>query len=303
MSLYEILNIESPIEVVDIGASINDAETASYQSLLDNGWANLVGFEPDAEEIKKLNERKKNNEKYLPYFIGMGKEETFYETNWALTGSLYEPNTELLSKFNNLNECMSLKDSHLVETIKLDDVDEIKDIDFVKMDIQGGELNALKYGKNKIKDVQVIQLEVEFLELYRNQPMFADVDILLRKLGFQFHSFLGFGSRSFKPFVVKEHPLLMQQDVWADAIYVRDWMKLSKINIEKLKKYAVIMHYVYKSPDLCSFILSELDSRINETYSQRYIDLFKIMKSNNNLVSSNLIDQMNKQKQEDLFLV
>jgi FkbM family methyltransferase len=271
MDIHTLLEIDSDVQIVDVGASLG--ETPIYDEILKNGWGRVTGFEPNKEEVAKLNASKKPYENYLPYFIGSGDQETFYETSWNLTGSLYEPNTELLKKFNNLNELVTLKAMHPVETHRLDDIKELPQIDFLKMDIQGSELNALKNGVQKLRETLVIQVEVEFLSLYKKQPLFADVDIFLRQQGFQFHTFPGFGSRAFKPIVVQNDVNRgVRQYIWSDAIYVRDWMNLSPVSTEKLKKYALIMHCCYGSVDLVHLLLSHIDANEGSDYVRRYMD-------------------------------
>jgi hypothetical protein len=56
------------------------------------------------------------------------------------------------------------------------------------------------------KGVHVQQTEVEFVPLYTNQPLFAEVDIALRELGFVFHRFGGMAGRTMKPLVVSANP-------------------------------------------------------------------------------------------------
>ena len=51
-----------------------------------------------------------------------------------------------------------------------------------------------------------MQTEVEFVPLYKKQPLFAEVDIALRELGFVFHRFGGMAGRTMKPLVVTSNP-------------------------------------------------------------------------------------------------
>ena len=54
--------------------------------------------------------------------------------------------------------------THPVNTTKLDDVVQITDVDFVKIDAQGGELAALTHGSRVLADTLLIQTEVAFVE-------------------------------------------------------------------------------------------------------------------------------------------
>ena len=162
----ELIDESYKIRIVDIGAS-DGGYSPSYQPLIDVGLASLIGFEPDKEACEVLNKKNQKNSVYYPYFVGDGEAATFYETNWVLTGSLYPPNTPLLEKFQNLSEVVTLKEEHPVQTHRLDDIAEINGADFLKMDIQGSELKVLENATNLLETTLVLQVEVEFVELYK----------------------------------------------------------------------------------------------------------------------------------------
>lgn len=65
-----------------------------------------------------------------------------------------------------------------VKTITLDqyclDI-RIKNIDFLHLDVQGGELLVLYGAKNMISSINIIWLEVSKVDLYKNQPKSEDI--------------------------------------------------------------------------------------------------------------------------------
>lgn len=261
------------IKIVDVGAS-DIGGTQSYQKIIDDGFASLIGFEPNKQACKELNDNNKNSKcKFLPYFIGDGELATFHETNWVATGSLFAPNTRLLDKFQNLSELVTPKLKHQVKTIRLDDIPEIKKIDFLKMDIQGGELSALSNATKLLKSTLVIQTEVEFVELYKDQPLFSDIDKFLRSQGFQFHCFKGVSGRAFKP-VICDNDInkMINQQLWSDAIYVKDWMSLESLNEEALITYAILANEVLNSPDLAHLVLQKIDNLKNSNFAVTFLN-------------------------------
>ena len=70
---------------------------------------------------------------------------------------------------------------------------KISTIDIMWMDIQGAELKALKGMGEKLKNLKIIHLEAEFIEIYKQQPLFRDIDSFLQKNNFHL---LGFSSKS-----------------------------------------------------------------------------------------------------------
>lgn len=269
-SLLELIPGDFQITILDVGAAFG--ERPPYQSLVDAGRARVIGFEPNAQECARLNEMYGAPHRFFPHFIGDGGPATFHETNWVLTGSLYEPHTRLLEKFQNLAEVTTPVARHPVTTKRVDDIAEIDDVDFIKIDVQGSELAVFKGAQRILQGVLHIQTEVEFVEMYRGQPMFADVDIFLRSHGFQFHTFNGFGMRAFKPVLVNNNPNMgVRQLLWSDAHYVRDWLHLDALDELKLKKYAVLAHDVLKSWDLVHLILLALDRKNGGALAPEYL--------------------------------
>ena len=60
----------------------------------------------------------------------------------------------------------------------------IKHIDFLWLDLQGHELNALQGCLNLLSTVQAIYLEVSFIEAYEGQPLYHTVQEWLQEHGF-----------------------------------------------------------------------------------------------------------------------
>jgi FkbM family methyltransferase len=260
------------VNIIDIGALHIAGHGTPCPRLIKTGKARITGFEPNPVECERLNRLYGAPHAFYPYFIGDGRTATFYETNWSPTGSLFMPNRALVEKFQNLYEIMTLRATHEVQTKRLDDIAEISEVDFIKVDVQGAELSVFEGGGKALAKAVMIKTEVEFVELYEKQPLFADIDKVVRAHGFQFHTFTGFGQRCFKPLIWNHNINAgIRQLLWADAIYVRDWMALADIPLEKLKKLAVLLHDEVESYDLCHFVLEHIDARSSSQFASRYL--------------------------------
>ncbi len=269
-SLLSLFPENLRISILDVGAALNEAPP--YQSLVDAGRARIIGFEPDPQECDTLNREYGHPHCFFPYFVGDGRAAIFHETNWVLTGSLYAPNSPVLEKFQNLAELVTPVATHSILTKRIDDIAEIDDVDFIKIDVQGAELSVFQNALRCLAGTLLIQTEVEFVELYQGQPMFADVDIFLRANGFQFHTFNGFGCRAFKPLIANgDINAGFRQALWSDAIYVRDWMYLDALDEPKLQKYAVLAHDLLQSFDLAHLVLSALDRKGGSALASTYL--------------------------------
>lgn len=275
LSLLE--NIEKPeINILDVGAMLIDDDNI-YKKLIENDICKVIGFEPNKVECNILNEKFAPKHTFLPYIIGDGKKAMFYETNVPMTSSLYQPNIKLINKFQNLGNLMQVVNITEVETKRLDDLDDIiGDIDFLKIDVQGAEFDIFKNASKILDSAILVHTEVEFIQLYKNQPLFADVDKILRESDFQFHKFTGICGRAFKPFLINNDiNQTMSQALWSDAVYIKNFMELDKLSSNKLIKLAILLNDLYSSYDLCYLVLQEYDKKNNKNYAEQYFEKIK----------------------------
>lgn len=268
-----ILIPEPPlVNVVDVGAMDLGEVNCPYANLVKARLAKVVGFEPVQVECDKLNAKAEGFARFLPYAIGDGRRRTFHTCNYPMTSSLYEPNSPLLAKFQSLNELVQVVDRREVDTHRLDDVKEVENCDYLKVDVQGAELDVFMGAPRILADAVVVQTEVEFVPLYRGQPLFADVDQHLRRAGYSFHRFSGMAGRTFKPLVINNDLSRMaSQLLWAEAVYVKDFMALESLTPEKLLRLAVILHVVYKSVDLAIQALAAYDAKLKGNLAEMYL--------------------------------
>lgn len=271
-SLAVILGLDMVIRIVDIGANPIDG-APPYRPLLESGRARVVGFEPNPEALARLNHQKGPHETYFPHAIADGLRHTLHICHAPGMTSLLEPNAALLAYFHGFPEWGEVKRTEAIETVRLDDVAEIADLDYLKIDIQGGELMALQHATRKLAACTIIQTEVEFLPMYRNQPLFSEVEQFLRGLGFVIHKFEQLTTRAVKPILAGDSVFGgLGQVFWADAVFVRDFTRLELLPEEKLLRAALVLHDVYKSYDLAARFLWEHDGRAGTSFEPAYCD-------------------------------
>jgi hypothetical protein len=149
-----------------------------------------------------------------------------------------------------------------VDTVRLDDVTETAGADLLKLDIQGAELMVLRNAEARLASALVVQAEVEFLPLYRDQPLFGEVEGFLRARGFVFHRFFPTVSRTFRPTLVNQDIYAgLSQLVWADGVFVRDLTRPERLDDRQLLATAAILHDCYRSCDAVMHLLVEHDRR------------------------------------------
>jgi FkbM family methyltransferase len=279
-SLAEFLNIDSKIDIVDIGANPVDG-IPPYKSLLESGLVHVIGFEPNPKALEILNSQKGPNETYLPFVIYDGTDQRLRVCVSSGMVSLLEPNADLLSYFHGFPEWGKVKVRLPVDTKRLDDVDEIDNIDFLKIDIQGGELKVFQNGIERLRNCLVIHTEVNFLPMYEDQPLFSEIELFLREHGFILHRFFPLESRALAPLKVdNDIHKGFGQLFWADAVFIKDFTKFDQLSSLQLKKLGLILHDAYASFDVVLSALSEHDKKSSDKLAEGYKNLNSTSKCN-----------------------
>jgi hypothetical protein len=98
------------------------------------------------------------------------------------SGSLLEPSHHFEAfpwvKFDSV---LTVRTTTIDEWAK---ANQIAKIDFIWLDVQGAELPILKASPRILKTVRVIMAEVEFVELYKGQSLYAEMRPWLEAQGF-----------------------------------------------------------------------------------------------------------------------
>ena len=254
-SFLDLVDVE-PMTIVDVGAAALD-KADPYHVLAERTASHIIGFEPDHRTCAALNAAGKLRHSYFPFAIGAGGPAKLHVTASGGNSSLYAPNADLLRHFTTLAGMLEVKHVAQVETHRLDDVVGAKEIDFLKIDVPGGELDVLTGATRLLPTALAVELEVEFLPMYQGAPLFGEVDAHMRAAGFQLHTFLDVYRPVYTPFAetVAAGP---SQTMWADAVYVPDICKLAKFGRERLLKLAALAHELYGAVDLTAHILTHM---------------------------------------------
>ncbi|ARI80119.1 FkbM family methyltransferase [Microcystis sp. LEGE 00066] len=291
------------ITIAQIGSrKISGADDYSSQS-----WGifapnlTIYGFEADADECKRMNQNLKernirHQEKHIPIALSntQGKSQ-LYVTKEKACSSLYEPNGNYASRFrSSLPEFLTLDYISEIETTTLDSFcasELIDTIDFLQVDVQGAELNIFQGAQQIIKNSTLaIQTEVEFAPIYKNQPLFADVDNHLRQQGFFLQELkelvwmskksfpgLGYNKTSLPPELkagVPQH--FSGQLLWSDAFYFQDLLSQpSSVSPEKLLKQACIADILY-FPDYALELLEYLTVNYGSNPQYNFTEVINI---------------------------
>lgn len=268
--LADILGLAGPaLTILDIGALATTDQR--YAPLVEAG-ARVVGVEANRAAHCEL-ERLYPGRRFLPFALGDGSERILHLCRYPGCSSLYEPDHELLGRFMNFPADFEVIGREAMTTVRLDDVPDLPPFDFVKLDVQGAELDVLRHATRSLETVAVVEAEVCFLPLYKGQPLFAEIDVFMRRAGFFLHSLADLAGRCYRPLTVDAAGLRpLGQVLYADAVYVRDLARLIAGGAGRLLSAATILHDVYRSYDLCAWLLQHVDEKAGSRHLATYLD-------------------------------
>ncbi len=235
-----------------------------YQGLLQDGAAEVIGFEPNPEAFSKLQKTKSNRETYFEQAVGLPGERTLYLHPLSGFSSLFPMDKSALAQIGKEKWLRERKVRQLpVSTKPLDDVEGLEKIDVLKMDLQGAELEVIQSGALTLSDCVAIVTEVRFHRIYEGEPMHGDIDIALREQGYKLHKFL------FTKSVMMPHnhesevrrPQLTSQLLDGDAVYIREGMLSEILSTDQLIYMAFAADAIFESPDLALLCLDILVER------------------------------------------
>lgn len=228
--------LEDDLVVVDVGARWGVAPV--WDRLGSHCLA--IGFEPDLEECERLIALNRSNPRRRFVPVGLGAQTgmaTLYLTKNHQGCSLYPPSRHAVAHHPGLVDG-ALDATTIIEVMALDEwcaSEGIARVDAIKLDTQGSELDVLRGGEETLRSIRLVDVEVQFNELYEGIPLFADVDQYLRQQGFvlwKLRDFAHYGqynvrkdwrtiNGAYYDDVVAAFPSGAGQLFWANAIYVK----------------------------------------------------------------------------------
>lgn len=218
---FEDLYRRDPLVLVDVGA----------RGGLKSNWLparrhlKLIGFEPDQRAFGQLEDRPTAGDHTTTFFNRAlhnrrGPLRLHVARDGGLT-SMFEPDRSLIDSFPEADRFDTVE----IQQVEADTLDsqlgahDVPDVDFIKVDTQGSELFILEGASRALASSVIgVEVEVEFSPIYRDQPLFSDVDKYLRGCGY-----LLFDLRPcyWKRAVGRALGGPYGQIIWADALYLK----------------------------------------------------------------------------------
>ena len=172
--------------IFDIGAHRGDT-VAYYRSIFPD--STIYCFEPFPESFEVLKLRFQNDRKIIPSALAIADKtdrREFFVNHFEATNSLLK-RPSIGRRY--YHKAGTLKAITEVATISIDEFvnrHPLKNTAILKLDIQGGELAALKGASGMLRGqhAALIYIEVVFIPLYQDQPLFHDLCGILDDFGY-----------------------------------------------------------------------------------------------------------------------
>lgn len=208
----QVYPASAPLTVLDVGAHVGNS-VAGFLSLFPQ--AKVHAFEPAPENFRRLQQRFAADPRVTLHAAAVGAADgtaRLHLNNYDATHSVLPVDPEVINRWADTADITEVE----AITVEQNCIDGLMaraglaTVDILKMDVQGGELLALKGARAALTAQRIgcIFSEVEFRPLYAGQPLAWDIHAELAGLGYQFVNFIG-------P-KVTDTGLLS----WADAVYV-----------------------------------------------------------------------------------
>src|SRR5262249_30193129 len=149
-------------------------------------------FEPDPRAFNELRAADTKSLVLATALSDKKGELDFYQCRAQALSSVYAPNIELMQEFL---EPKYLQEFEVVKTVRIpcDTLDNqlaqqnLPDVDFIKLDVEGHELAVLQGATRTLAQAAGVEVEVAFVEAYKGQPLFCQIDHFVRGAGFDLY--------------------------------------------------------------------------------------------------------------------
>ena len=191
--------------IFDVGGGIG-ATSKLFSKALPKSEIHV--FEPIKNNLAKIQAFCSSCKNITYHNIALGNDNLEQEinvTNNVTSSSLLDIEENIDSQF--FADSLNKKDSEKIQVRRLDDLSLAKNINILKIDTQGFELEVLKGAVNNLQNINIVVLELANHQFYKGAPQYHEIDQFFRENNFELYDMI--------PGIMRERKLYE----W-DSIYV-----------------------------------------------------------------------------------
>jgi len=199
--------------------------------------------------------------------VADGRMQNFHRTYFPACSSILEPNLKVAKNFSGLSQMLEVKAKNRMPSTRLDDLIPRGPVALMKMDCQGAERLILENGLVTLEATALLFIEVNFYELYIDQPLQSEMFDFLRGKGFSFVSFDDFKTNTFHINWGAAGDGGVQTA--ADAIFIRNFDYLRAASNEVLLNTLQAVMILTRNINLMKLLCRIIDER--ENFANQYL--------------------------------
>ena len=188
--------IKKSLIIIDVGAHVGETINLFYNNF---SIENILAFEANPIVFKKLEKKIKkiNNKNKISLFnLGLGEKEeskvlTIFNDTSSSTYNIIDEKTEYYKRKNKFLSLFSKNilqkkiSTNILPLSKINKVNNLKNIDILKIDTEGYELNILKgIYKDHFNKIKYIYFEHHYDLMIKKNYKYSDIKIFLNKNNF-----------------------------------------------------------------------------------------------------------------------
>ena len=269
--LPDYFNHSQKINYIDIGAS-NIKNLIFFTKYK---FINLFLFDADKRALKSYisNFNINTNLNIFDKAVWKKKDRKYFmEYKNQASSSLFEANIPKLSEYNLGTKLYDLQNKTLCDLDSLDNLLKNYLVDFIKVDTEGADYEILLGAKKKLKKTLGVYVECQLIERYLGTKSFSEIELLLRKEGFEIFSINQEKWTQSKNYNIDTNI----KNVWLDVLFFVD-IKTFLGRLKKIKNTEERFFLIKK------IIFLMINFKLHDT-SLRYLKFIK---------SENLISEIN----------
>ena len=198
----------------------------------------IIGFEPAKDECEVLEKNKKIDDQYFAEYIGDNKEKEFFIASFPHSSGLKKTDTQFIERhYQTIQKNLKIIETKSIKTVSIDHLISNRAIekpDFLKIDVEGFELEVLQHASSIFDKCLGVFIEINLAPLKKNYR-FNEIHSVLENSGFYVHEIFYEHSRAPKNSFSKKYQFIKNvavnhtqdfgQRMVADFLYLKDPIK------------------------------------------------------------------------------